>query len=78
MFSQGWSNTGPAYHILILGCHAYAPGLNSTLSTRYVNPMVVTASNHSNNTKTLLNGFVITGLPSYTTATANADLDRAG
>src|SRR5258706_16303797 len=35
------------------------------------------SGNHSNHTKTLLNGLVITGLTTYTTATANADLDQA-
>jgi uncharacterized protein (DUF1800 family) len=70
----GWSNTAPSYS------YSYwdtATSALKTSSTRYVNPMVVTASNHSNNTKTLLNGFVITGLPSYTTTTANAELDAA-
>ncbi len=73
----GWSNNGQAYPYQFWDTTLVPPGLTSTLSTRYVNPMVVTANNHSNNTKTLLNGFVITGLPSYTTATANADLDAA-
>jgi len=73
----GWSNNGPVYPYSFWDATLVPPGLNSTLSTRYVNPMVVTAGNHSSNTKTLLNGFVITGLPSYTTATANADLDAA-
>lgn len=73
----GWSNTAPVYHYSYWDTTLVPPGLNSTLYTRYVNPMVVTANNHSSNTKTLLNGYVITGLPSYTTATANADLDAA-
>lgn len=73
----GWSNTGPVYPYTFWDTTLTPPGLNSTLYTRYVNPMVVTASNHSNANKTLLNGFVITGLPSYTATTANAELDSA-
>jgi uncharacterized protein (DUF1800 family) len=73
----GWSNNGPVYPYKFWDATLVPPGLNSTLSTRYVNPMVVTAGNHSNANKNLLNGFVITGLPSYTATTANAELDAA-
>jgi uncharacterized protein (DUF1800 family) len=74
----GWSNDPNVYHYSFWNTALLPPALDSTSqATRYVNPMTVTPGNHSNNTKTLLNGTVIQGLPSYTTATANADLDAA-
>jgi uncharacterized protein (DUF1800 family) len=43
----------------------------------YSPAMIVTAANHSNTAKTLLNGFTLAANASHTTATATAELDAA-
>jgi uncharacterized protein (DUF1800 family) len=57
------------------------PTLTSTgvvnVSDYYTKPMVVTASNHSTNSKLLLSGIVIPATSSQTATTANAELDKA-
>ena len=74
----GWNyDANNVYHYSFWDATLIPPGLNTTLFTRYVNPMVVTAGNHSGIAKTLLNGLVIPATGSVTSATANADLDAA-
>jgi uncharacterized protein (DUF1800 family) len=73
----GWDTDTVTYPYSFWDTTLVPPALNTTGKTSYVRPMTVRASNHSNNTKALLNGLVITGLTTYTTATATAELDQA-
>jgi uncharacterized protein (DUF1800 family) len=73
----GWDVDTTQYSYSFWDTTLVPPALNATGKTSYVRPMTVRAGNHSNNTKTLLNGLVITGLTTYTTATATAELDQA-
>ena len=73
----GWDFDSTQYAYSYWDPALVPPALNTGGRTSYVRPMTVRSGNHSNINKTLLNGFVIQGLASYTTATANAELDAA-
>jgi uncharacterized protein (DUF1800 family) len=73
----GWDTDPTVYTYSFWDTTLVPPGLNAGGKSSYVRAMTVRANNHSNNAKTLLNGFVITGKASYTAATATAELDQA-
>jgi uncharacterized protein (DUF1800 family) len=68
----GWNTDATAVVIPTLD----ATGAVVNVSTRYIKPMVVSASNHSATAKLLLNNATIPAA-SQTVATANAELDTA-
>ncbi|MDB5324256.1 MAG: hypothetical protein JWN40_5887 [Phycisphaerales bacterium] len=73
----GWDTDTVGYTYSFWDTALVPPAVNTTGKTFYVRPMTVRSGNHSNNTKALLNGLVITGLTTYSTATATAELDQA-